>query len=215
MKRCPLCNRTYSNEEFTFCLDDGSLLSAPYDPKQTLVLPKLNNDLPPTLVSPPNNKLDDAPTEKEIVAPKSAGKRRRWNEISFFEDAAKNLKADEVEKLRQLYEFSIGCAEQVNWGTGAQRGSFNVVRYSLDLSKSLYTVFSDGTLVLNFGWLRGNEKIEAIINKFAQSLKKLKGFDISSDFRRRYINVYKEHWMPQLNDFKQAVFIAALELSNT
>jgi hypothetical protein len=39
MKRCPECNRTYSNESFSFCLADGALLSAPYDSDATLALP--------------------------------------------------------------------------------------------------------------------------------------------------------------------------------
>lgn len=33
MKRCPACNRTYSDDSLTFCLADGTLLSAPYDPE--------------------------------------------------------------------------------------------------------------------------------------------------------------------------------------
>lgn len=37
MKKCPDCNRTYSEESFSFCLHDGSILSAPYDPEETLV----------------------------------------------------------------------------------------------------------------------------------------------------------------------------------
>lgn len=31
MKNCPACNRTYTDETLTFCLEDGSVLSAPYD----------------------------------------------------------------------------------------------------------------------------------------------------------------------------------------
>jgi hypothetical protein len=205
MKSCPLCHRTYPNDEFAFCLADGALLSAPYDPKQTLVIPKLNTELPPTLISPLNSKLDDATTEKEIAAPKPAGKRRRWNESSFFKDAAKNLTTGEVEKVRRLYEFSVEYTDRVKWGTGPQRGAFSAVCYSLDLSKSLYTAFSDGTLGLNFGWLPKATRTEVIINNFAQSLKKLEGFDIPSDFRRRFINVYKEDWISQFSGFTRAV----------
>lgn len=40
MKTCPHCNRTYSDESFSFCLDDGSLLSASHDPKATLIMPR-------------------------------------------------------------------------------------------------------------------------------------------------------------------------------
>jgi hypothetical protein len=39
MKKCPNCSRTYSDHTFSFCLDDGALLSASFDPDATLVLP--------------------------------------------------------------------------------------------------------------------------------------------------------------------------------
>jgi hypothetical protein len=39
MKSCPACGRTYVDDTFTFCLDDGALLSAPYDPQTTLQIP--------------------------------------------------------------------------------------------------------------------------------------------------------------------------------
>jgi hypothetical protein len=38
MKRCPQCNRTYSDDSFSFCLADGTLLSAPFDSEKTLAL---------------------------------------------------------------------------------------------------------------------------------------------------------------------------------
>ncbi len=36
MKGCPICKRTYSDETFRFCLDDGAVLSSPDDPEATL-----------------------------------------------------------------------------------------------------------------------------------------------------------------------------------
>ncbi len=35
MKNCPQCKRTYSDETLSFCLEDGALLSAPYNPQET------------------------------------------------------------------------------------------------------------------------------------------------------------------------------------
>jgi len=32
MKSCPQCNRTYSDDTISFCLEDGTLLSVPYEP---------------------------------------------------------------------------------------------------------------------------------------------------------------------------------------
>lgn len=40
MKSCPTCQRTYTDETLNFCLDDGDVLSAAYDPSQTLVMPE-------------------------------------------------------------------------------------------------------------------------------------------------------------------------------
>jgi hypothetical protein len=53
MKRCPACNRTYADDTLTFCLADGTLLSAPYDRQATEVLPNLQSTVAsPTPVSP-------------------------------------------------------------------------------------------------------------------------------------------------------------------
>lgn len=53
IKRCPECNRTYSDESISFCLADGALLSAPYDtpreePPPTEILPSPRAPVPPT-----------------------------------------------------------------------------------------------------------------------------------------------------------------------
>lgn len=51
MKQCPTCHRTYADETLTYCLADGSLLSAPYDPEATqrIPIPRATNP-PPTEV---------------------------------------------------------------------------------------------------------------------------------------------------------------------
>lgn len=52
MKRCPTCKRTYSDDTFSFCLADGTLLSAPFDSEKTLVLltpPHINKERDSTL----------------------------------------------------------------------------------------------------------------------------------------------------------------------
>lgn len=48
MKRCPECNRTYADETLAFCLADGALLSAPFDPQATqrLPSPRSTNEVP-------------------------------------------------------------------------------------------------------------------------------------------------------------------------
>lgn len=57
MKQCPTCRRTYADETLTYCLADGSLLSAPYDPEATQRIspPRITNQAPTEIIqsSPP------------------------------------------------------------------------------------------------------------------------------------------------------------------
>ena len=82
MKQCPTCNRTYADDGFTFCLSDGALLSAPYDPaKEKPVSTLQSSGPPPTAVLPLGNKSaaqsesrenDPAPLPPTIASPDSA-----------------------------------------------------------------------------------------------------------------------------------------------
>src|SRR5439155_5219962 len=46
MKSCPTCNRTFE-DTFTFCLMDGSVLSAPYDEETKKAVPSTREPSPP------------------------------------------------------------------------------------------------------------------------------------------------------------------------
>lgn len=57
MKKCPACNRSYSDESLNFCLDDGAVLASPHDPEATLVNPTPIVYPPPTEVLPSSGSL--------------------------------------------------------------------------------------------------------------------------------------------------------------
>jgi hypothetical protein len=59
VKSCPTCNRTFE-DTFTFCLVDGAILSAPFDPHATLTIPEQRQtELPPTEVLHPQEKTKE------------------------------------------------------------------------------------------------------------------------------------------------------------
>lgn len=74
MKSCPTCNRTFE-DTFTFCLADGSLLNAPFDPQATQKIPEprqteppptevlklgeTKEEIPPTVASPQSKQKSD------------------------------------------------------------------------------------------------------------------------------------------------------------
>jgi hypothetical protein len=72
MKSCPTCNRTFE-DTFTFCLIDGSILSAPFDPQATWQNPHVRNtDPPPTEVIPPPNFPNREALPPTMLSPKPA-----------------------------------------------------------------------------------------------------------------------------------------------
>jgi MFS family permease len=96
MKQCPTCQRTYSDKSISFCLADGSLLSAPYPthsgeapktPPPTLVLP--SRELPPlqhgaeTTVTAVNRHVSST-AEDTVDIPISKGGQFQAALTSFF-----------------------------------------------------------------------------------------------------------------------------------
>ncbi len=50
IKKCPTCARTYADDSISFCLADGALLSAPYDPEASVEQSAKSANPPPTEV---------------------------------------------------------------------------------------------------------------------------------------------------------------------
>ncbi|HEX8887931.1 MAG TPA: hypothetical protein VF779_02075 [Pyrinomonadaceae bacterium] len=59
MKSCPICNRTYADDTLTFCLVDGSILSAPYDPQTKVPYHQLRVEPPSTEILHPTHEPTD------------------------------------------------------------------------------------------------------------------------------------------------------------
>jgi hypothetical protein len=68
MKACPTCNRTFE-DTFTFCLIDGSVLSAPFDPTvpKPFESPAPDAGPPPTEVFNPAAGLDSLPPTRDAA----------------------------------------------------------------------------------------------------------------------------------------------------
>jgi hypothetical protein len=86
MKSCPQCNRTFE-DTLTFCLIDGSILSAPFDPHATLASPepgqtepqlietlKFDEDIQeiPTIIRSPQPKQQPEELASTMIAPAPA-----------------------------------------------------------------------------------------------------------------------------------------------
>lgn len=88
MKTCPQCNRTYTDDALSFCLDDGSPLlstSAPssFDPGATVQLPQARDTTPPATIAypgqaPPPPVLPPSQPAWSPLPPTQPQKRSVW-----------------------------------------------------------------------------------------------------------------------------------------
>jgi cell division septation protein DedD len=74
MKQCPVCKRLYADDLQIYCLDDGTVLSAPYDSEATLINAPVRITDARTEVLPGRTAADTAPYPPVVVSPTSPAK---------------------------------------------------------------------------------------------------------------------------------------------
>ena len=76
MKRCPACDRTYTDDELSFCINDGTVLvragTSDY-PQATIMSP------PPSVTEPPPQSFNDAGQQSGWNNPPSYSPPQAWN----------------------------------------------------------------------------------------------------------------------------------------
>ena len=111
---------------------------------------------------------------EEAQQKKSGGIRetRQWDESSFFEELLNSQGKKIAEIVRSLYGFAAKIGK-VDWGTGAESGSFTLKVQHPKSQKgliSLITVWTDGGIRFRFGNMRnrvGQEEIERFCEKLS------------------------------------------------
>jgi hypothetical protein len=147
-------------------------------------------------------KLFGAQVKKEVSS--TSQPTRRWDEDTFFQDLEKRVEDPKCRKaIRDLYEFSKLNQGNIGWGRGVERGSFSP-RFEGVAQRSVFSVFSDGVLTLNFEWLHDDERTEKLIEGFAERLKVLPGIVIPQNYQKN-INLKPEKWCPVLQGILAAL----------
>jgi len=158
-------------------------------------------------------KLFGAQVKKEVAA-SSKGVRRKWDEQSFFADAERVLDSQCLMAVRTLYDFCKAKGVDIGWGTGSSRGSYSP-RFKGIAQRSLFSVFSDGTLNLNFGWLNENKVEEGNRDKLAEYLRHIPDLAIPNDYRETWPSQDAKKWCPNVNAIIRTLEQLLIEETNT
>lgn len=120
---------------------------------------------------------EEARLVKRSVTVTAAAGRKRWDRPSFLADAESKLGPEQARVVKALLEHCISLPCDVTWGTGIQRGSFNLKEPSI-CQRSLITCYSNGELVFNFHWLNGSEAAERASVRLQELVKERLGLPI-------------------------------------
>lgn len=145
-------------------------------------------------------KLFGAEAKKTVGSLSPSGLRRKWDEQSFFDDAKSKLTDEQLAAVKKVYDFSKDMVDENRWGSGVGKGSFNPI-FTKICSKSLYSVYSNGRLTLNFHWINENAEMERYRDEFKDKLSKIKGITIPADYRGHFVGIPIEKWLPIVDEF--------------
>lgn len=147
---------------------------------------------------------EEARQVKRVVLSSPSGGRRRWTETAFFEAASVALAQEELVAVKAMCEHARSRGWQITWGTGTQRGSFNVKVPDI-CPRSAYTLWSNGVLTLNFVWLKWSERAEAFRDMLKDEVVARLRWDIPADYSDKFVSLQIHQWIRQTDAFLDAV----------
>lgn len=148
-------------------------------------------------------KLYGADRHKKAPAATGAS-RRKWDETTFFKEAEQHLKKEVLDKVKQLYSWSLQNADQIKWGTGSARGSFNPAFKSYG-NRSLFSVYTDGELHINFAWHFRENTDPEFVQRFAKNLVNKRVAELPDDFLGKNLILNKSEWMDKVDIFVNSI----------
>ena len=133
---------------------------------------------------------------KKTIVVKPPLQRRSWDKESFFNDARAKVNEAEIKNIDWFYDQCLKLGLEIGWGTGAVSGSFSVYERSI-CPRSFLSVWSYGSLALNFGWLNGSGRAEEARDRFIELLKE-KGFQVPLGLK--YPNLKAIDWTDKVKN---------------
>jgi hypothetical protein len=114
--------------------------------------------------------------------------RKRWTEETFFIDAAKKLDNDTLQTIRHLYDWSKKNTNLVRFGTGSANGSYTFLLERDGITGSIFSIFTYGVLIINFGYMENIFSAEEIAT-FRKELSTISTFGNILDSPNYYYTV--------------------------
>jgi len=154
--------------------------------------------------------------EFEIMIPKLYGaeirkkvgqttgeKRSRWDRNRFLEAAKMNLSEEHYKVILNILNFSEENG-LVRYGTGTIRGSFNFIVENI-CTRSLYSIYTDGILSLNFPWIDEHETMRKYRDIYKEIVTEESELNIPENYKEKFPTYKIDEWAGKEKSFINAI----------
>jgi hypothetical protein len=134
---------------------------------------------------------------KRTITVIPSGSRKKWDKSLFIAEARSRLGDQQADTLESLHNRFQDIGFDITWGTGVNTGSFGIKAPSI-CPRSLMTIFSNGNMALNFGWINGSDIAEQARDRFAELVREKSGIKVHEDYMKKYLSYSMVEWAPQV-----------------
>lgn len=147
-------------------------------------------------------KLFGLEVKKNVYSNSSIRQRKKWDEISFFEDAKTRLEDSGLNAVRELYNYAKAHSELI-WGTGINNAAVSA-RFDDLGTRPLFVLESNGTLRISLKYPKqeASEDQIARLNKLEKLLSQT-GLKIDEETDKQRTALSIEQWQPKVTEIIQ------------
>ena len=145
---------------------------------------------------------EEARKVKMAVAIPMKDSRRKWDRDTFFKDAKTKLENGDVVRLESLYDNFSKQGYEITFGSGNKNGSFNLKIGKL-CKRSLLTINSAGSLILNFPWFHGDGPTEQARDRLKDLIVENVHLPINDNYKRKWRIYTIEEWRDKSDFIKE------------
>lgn len=124
------------------------------------------------------------------------GESKQWDEDSFFEAVKINLKDEEYQAIRNLYDECANMGCKFAWGRGKVDGSFSVKFPSVSRN-TVVSVFSEGTLQFAFEAYKRTPTQAEFRDELKNRVETDMGLSFPDDYYKKYPLFRVNQWITQ------------------
>ena len=133
----------------------------------------------------------------DAVSPSVSASAGKWNQTSFMDAAADQLKPESLEQMKTLLDWCNAHAAEIGWGNKGPKGGFNPKFAQLDPKKSAIQVNAAGVMYLCFKD-HGDSGFSA---RFGAKILDAKICELPANYLAGYPRIHISVWGPRVHDF--------------